>query len=429
MKIRNLVVFLFVLTSLIQLGYTSPARADSEQELSPNDNAKEVGTTSEDLAPSAITLKSAPSQTKGSKQSKTSNSIAQDIHAQIVSPTQTLDIQQNTAAALLAVPDVPTQIGQAEFSNQQANASLHPPISQPDAADASSAMIKRIKAAVLAAHTDPTLLAQAELSTKPATENVQQLISQANTSPPTFTDDELRQQLKIPSLLVPKKQTYPPGLTFGTPSAFGANWGDLFIGASGATAGKARDGKVNGSISMGAGLGDSQRSLGLELTYNIGSIRKFGQNGTFDLKAHRIVYARGSTQVAAAVGWNSFAQYVTGERVTNSSVYGAVSAYSVLKPNDPVNTMPVALTIGAGGGQFSQTNATRVFGGLGVQVHPQVGVGMGWSGVGLNAGVSVVPVPTIPFTITAQGGDLTDQSLGGTVFVLSIGYGFNFLPR
>jgi hypothetical protein len=54
---------------------------------------------------------------------------------------------------------------------------------------------------------------------------------------------------------------------------------------------------------------------------------------------------------------------------------------------------------------------------------------MGWSGVGLNVGASFVPISTIPLTINAVGADLTDTSQGGTVFILSVGYGFNFLPK
>jgi hypothetical protein len=63
-------------------------------------------------------------------------------------------------------------------------------------------------------------------------------------------------------------------------------------------------------------------------------------------------------------------------------------------------------------------------------------VGLGWSGVGLNLGASFVPIPTLPLTITLQGADLTNNSVGGTTFALSIGYGalsigygFNFLPK
>jgi hypothetical protein len=258
----------------------------------------------------------------------------------------------------------------------------------------------------------------------------------AQTETPGTTDnsssdaDKLRQDLLIEPLIkaATVKRIYSPGLNFGTPSAFGASWGDLFIGASGATAGKARD-DVDGSISAGFGLGDPQKLIGLEFSYNIGSIKNFGENGTFDLKAHRIVYAKGNNQVAVAAGWNTFAQYGN-EGIRPSGAYGVVTTYSLLKPNDPVNKMPVSFSLGAGGGDFRQgTDSTGVFGGAGLQVHPQVGLGLGWSGVGLNAGVSFVPVPTIPLIINAQGADLTDNSPGGTVFILSVGYGFNFLPK
>ena len=247
-----------------------------------------------------------------------------------------------------------------------------------------------------------------------------------------INSDKLRQDLLIEPLVnvIPARQTYSPSLTFATPSAFGAGWGDVFFGASAATSGKARS-QPDGSISMGFGLGDARKQIGLELGYNIGSIKSFGANGTFDLKANRIVYAKDNIQVAAAVGWKTFAQHVGGgETVRPSGVYGLVTTYSLLKPQDTVNKMPISFSLGAGGGDFRTGNAsTGVFAGVGSQVHPQIGVGMGWSGVGLNVGASFVPVPTIPLTINVVGADLTDHSQGGTVLVLSIGYGFNFLPK
>jgi hypothetical protein len=267
-----------------------------------------------------------------------------------------------------------------------------------------------------------------------------QLIAQTN-SPGTSDNspidvDNLRQQLLIEPLVKPAppaqaaKRTYPPGLSFGAPSAFGAGWGDAFVGASGATrSSKTGNNPLDGSTSAGFGLGNSQKLVGLEFAYNNGSIKKFGKNGTFDLKVHRIAYAKGTNQVGVAAGWKTFAQYGN-EGVRDSSAYGVVTTYSLLRPNNSENTMPISFSAGAGGGDFRQGNAsTGVFAGVGVQVHPQIGVGFGWSGVGLNIGASYVPVPTIPLTITAQGADLTDNSSGGTVFVLSVGYGFNFLPK
>jgi hypothetical protein len=281
-----------------------------------------------------------------------------------------------------------------------------------------------------------------------------QVIAQEDPSVPADNSqidaDKLRQDLLIQPLvkIVPAKRTYSPSLTFATPSAFGANWGDVFLGASAATQGKARS-QPDGSISMGFGLGDARKLIGLELGYNIGSIKKFAYNGTFDLKVHRVVYVpnlnqdnpqkevatgwdslKDNTTIAVAGGWKSFAQHVKLESVRPSSAYGVVTSYSLLKPNNPVNTMPISVSVGAGGGDFRKGDAsTGVFAGVGAQVHPQIGVGMGWSGVGFNLGASFVPVPTIPLTVNAIGADLTDTSVGGTVFVLTVVYGFNFLPN
>jgi uncharacterized protein YjgD (DUF1641 family) len=260
----------------------------------------------------------------------------------------------------------------------------------------------------------------------------QQIDSSGNVGDTLGNINKLRQDLLVEPLVkitpLPKR-TYQPGLSFGAPSAFGAAWGDLFVAASGATAGKSRDGNPDASMSAGFGLGDAYNLIGLELTFNNGSIKNFGYNGTFDFKAHRVVYAKGNTQIAVAGGWNAFAQYGN-EGIRPSSAYGVLTTYSLLQPSNPFNPMALSFSVGAGGGDFRQGDeSTGIFAGMGLQVHPQVGIGLGWSGVGLNAGISLVPVPTIPLTITAQGADLTDNSVGGTVFVLTVGYGFNFLPN
>lgn len=277
------------------------------------------------------------------------------------------------------------------------------------------------------------VVAAAELEPKAASvpeQKQSQLIAQTGDGSPD--DLKIRQDLLIEPLIkikiVPPKPTYPPGLSFAAPSAFGANMGDVFIGTSAAFFGS-RDTGLDGSISTGFGLGNSQKLVGLEFGFNNGSIKNFGANGTFDFKAHRIVYAKGTNQIGVAGGWKTFAQYGN-ESIRPSSAYGVVTSYSLLRPNNLGNKMPISFSAGAGGGDFRQGNAsTGVFAGVGVQVHPQVGVGLGWSGVGFNVGASFVPIPTLPLTITATGADLTENSPGGTVLSLSVGYGFNFLPK
>lgn len=269
----------------------------------------------------------------------------------------------------------------------------------------------------------PPEIASSDLSKPPL------LTPQFSSEMPPPTLEELREQLLIPSVTAEKlARTYPPTLTFGVPSAFGPGWGDLYISGTGATAGKDRGGEVDGNISMGFGLGDPVENVGLNFAYNIVSIRNFGQNGTFDMSASRIVYGDPITSVAVAAGWSDFARYGN-DTVEDSTVWGTVTSYSLLRPDDPVNKLPLLLSLGIGGGFFRQDPAsTGVFGGVGLQIAPQVGVGLQWSGVGLNLGLSYVPIPTIPLTLTATGADLTDNSPGGTRFVFSLSYGFNFLP-
>ncbi len=239
----------------------------------------------------------------------------------------------------------------------------------------------------------------------------------------------LREQLRIkplPAAFLPSESGgNSPSLNFGTPSGFGAYWGNAFVYASGSTAGN-RD-KIDGSIGVGFGLGTAD-TVGVEFTYNQNSINKFGSAGSVDVKAHRIVYAEGTNQVSVGVGWNAFAQHVSnGEIVRPSSVYGVISSYSQLQADDSYNKMPISFSVGVGGGNYRKDpDSIGVFAGVGVQVLPQFSVGAAWSGVGVNAGVSYVPNPQIPLTFILTGGDLSNSSVGGRVLVLSASYGFNF---
>ncbi|MHC5935003.1 hypothetical protein [Nostoc sp.] len=288
--------------------------------------------------------------------------------------------------------------------------------------------------AIVSPKVDSSNLSPAQVLMISPNQGDHQILLQAQTPAGDFqtNDSQLRQRLKIKPLFggIGGKANYVPSLSFGIPSAFGANWGDFFVQAAGATR-KERNGNggLDGSISAGFGLGDSQKSIGLEVAFNEGSIKNFGDNGSFDLKAHRVLSAGSTNQIAAAVGWNSFAQYGN-EGVADSSVYGEVTSVSLLQPNSPQNQMPLALTVGVGGGNFRSGNdEVGIFGGVGLQVHPQVGIGASWSGVALNAGVSFVPVQTIPLTIQLEGLDLTDRTAGGSAVLLSVSYGFNFLPK
>jgi hypothetical protein len=203
----------------------------------------------------------------------------------------------------------------------------------------------------------------------------------------------------------------------------------VFFSASLAGADRIRP-EADGSLSMGFGLGDSRRAVGVELAYNLQSVRQFGENGGFDAKIHRQVYSSDETQVAAAVGLNNFASYGTNAGGSESSLYGVVTAAHLLQPDHPSNRLPITASLGLGGGSFSgESSDVGVIAGVGLQVHPQFSVNTAWSGVGLNVGASIVPVSTLPLTLNLLYGDIGNNTRTGSVAVLSIGYGFNFGPR
>ncbi|TVQ06502.1 MAG: hypothetical protein EA368_16840 [Leptolyngbya sp. DLM2.Bin27] len=274
-----------------------------------------------------------------------------------------------------------------------------------------------------------------ELSPAPALNPAAQpAVSQVEVTPVAQTPadaDQLRRQLQVAPLTTAAApmRTFPPSPSAGIPSAFGANWGDTFISASLSGADRERP-EADGSLSAGFGLGDSRRAVGVELNYNLLSIRRFGENGGFDAKVHREIYSGDATEVAAAVGLNNVVSYGPQAGGSRSSLYGVVTAAHLLQPEHPVNRLPITSTVGLGGGTFAGENSdVGLLAGVGLQVHPQFSINTAWSGVGVNVGASIVPVTTVPLTLNLLYGDIGNNTRAGSVAVLSIGYGFNFGPR
>lgn len=227
------------------------------------------------------------------------------------------------------------------------------------------------------------------------------------------------------------RRVYTPSLNAGTPVAFGLQMGDAFISLNGSTAGRNRD-TVDGSISMGLGLGDAKEYFGVEGVYNINSIRRFAENGTFDVKVHRNVYEDADKQVAVAVGWTNFANYGKDSGGTRSSVYGAATYSQLTDPQSLENPKPLVATLGVGGGIYRKSTTSDgvgIFANLGYQFDPQWGVSTAWSGQGLNFGLGFLPDRTLPLNITLTYSDVTNNSDAGTQIILGISYGANFIGK
>ncbi|HBC43828.1 MAG TPA: hypothetical protein DCZ88_18560 [Pseudanabaena sp.] len=277
----------------------------------------------------------------------------------------------------------------------------------------------------------PTQLDSNLLDIAQSTKKVAQSGTTTSNSP-----DLLRQQLLIRPITTQTtnvliKRIYTPSLNAGTPVAFGLATGDAFISVLGSTAGKSRD-TVDGSISIGTGLGDASQYLAVEGVFNINSIRNFGSNGSFDLKVHRLIYQDSATQAALAVGWTNFGNYGANAGGTPSSVYGAATILQLTDPTNADSPKPLVTTLGVGGGTYRKSTSNDgvgVFANVGYQFDPQWGVSTAWSGQGLNFSLGFLPDITFPLNLTLTYSDVTNNSNAGTQVIFGISYGFNYSGR
>jgi hypothetical protein len=234
--------------------------------------------------------------------------------------------------------------------------------------------------------------------------------------------ERLRRELLIPPVRIGAEYS-APSLQPGVPSAFIANWGDYFIGVSGANR---QSDNLDGSINMGVGLGDAYKAVALELDLNIASIKDFGANGTFDAKLARVLVNRSNFRLAASVGVVNIAEWGDAPKA-DTNPYGVATLAWPLRPNDPKFKQTLQISVGGGGETFAYREEDGgIFGSIGIELLPNLGISGGWSGRGANAGISLVPFKRTPLTINLVAADIFDQTSNGPIGVLSISWGSNF---
>lgn len=219
-----------------------------------------------------------------------------------------------------------------------------------------------------------------------------------------------------------------PGSSVGSPSAFGADWGDVFAGFSFQERTRFTD-KADGAVVAGFGIGDAQKLVGLEVAVTVFDlIDDTFQDGGISFKLH---HDFGDGFAVAAGVENAI---IWGGLDTNSSAYGVVSKVFRFKDaTQPFSSLTVNL--GLGGGRFRSEDdvfdgddSINVFGSAGLRVIEPISVIADWTGQDLNLGVSLVPFRNIPLTITPAIADVTSNAGDGARFVLSIGYGLSLTP-
>lgn len=247
----------------------------------------------------------------------------------------------------------------------------------------------------------------------------------------SFTpSEELQQLLEDLTPLVDTRAPRPtPGTTFGTPTAYGANWRQAFVGASGIIdLGGA--GRTDGSFSVGTGFGNSVSTVGVEVSMSVTSVSAgdFGDSGSFGLKIHKII--PNTNGLGLALGWSNALDW--GD-TTNApeTIYGVASKTFALRP-DSTNRLPLSVSLGVGTGSFRSTGAIaagdndpNVFASLGVVVIPQISLASSWTGSQWNLGMGVAPF-RVPLTFTLGFTDVTDNTVNGSGFNINAGYSISF---
>jgi hypothetical protein len=249
------------------------------------------------------------------------------------------------------------------------------------------------------------------------------------TSPPPQEVAQLREQFRIepPTLVDTIRPTVPGGgSSVGSPTAFGADWGDAFLGAS--FQARARNtNRSDGGVSFGFGLGDAERAVGLEVAVSVVDlIGNTFEDGGVSFKLHRVL----PNNFGVAIGVENATTW--GSTDGGSSVYGVVSKIIPLRDNlaDPLSKL--TLSLGLGGGRFRSESdvqagneSVNVFGSVGLQALERVSLIADWTGQDLNLGASIVPF-NIPLIITPAIADVTGNAGDGTRFILGVGYAISF---
>ncbi|AFY85259.1 hypothetical protein [Oscillatoria acuminata] len=249
---------------------------------------------------------------------------------------------------------------------------------------------------------------------------------------PTSTDSDLetlRNQYLLPepaTLVVPTAGgSSAPGVSIGTPTAFGANWGRVYTGF-GYQERTRYTTKADGTLALGFGLGNSRENVGLEVSLVVTDlIDETLADGGVSFKVHRLL----PNNFAVAAGVEYALSW--GDIDTTSSPYGVVTKIFRFKENSAEPLSQLTVSLGVGGGRYrseddviNDNNTIGVFSSVGLRVVEQISLIADWTGQDLFLGASIVPFKDLPLVITPAFADITNNAGDGARFILGIGYGY-----
>ena len=219
-----------------------------------------------------------------------------------------------------------------------------------------------------------------------------------------------------------------PGITFGAPSGFGANWGDAYVGFGVASRSVSKT-KTDMSGVLGMGFGNADNLFAAELAVGVIGMTDGGvlSDGNYALKLHKNFGATGvAVGLVNAARWGKAREKSTG-------AYFALTRV-IPFPRIGGGKMPIFATVGLGSGPYrklSDVNAGKKgayapFFALGVQLHPRIGFIADYTGEKFNVAASVVPMAKLPITVTLGVADLGKREYPERPFVAVASYTIKF---
>jgi hypothetical protein len=212
-----------------------------------------------------------------------------------------------------------------------------------------------------------------------------------------------------------------PGIAFGSPTAFGAGWGQAFMGAGGQTISNGEE-DLDGSALVGVGFGDPYSYFAFEAAMNVVSLTEgFGTDGNWSFKFHHTFADRSALAVGLheTAGWGEAS-------ATNSSPYAAYTRVFELAPQSYKRPLTLALNAGVGKERFAGIGDDfGAFGSVALAWHRQASVIADFNGRDLGVAISVVPMYRVPLVVTAGFINLTER-YEDIEFAAGVGYLHSF---
>ncbi|MBP0017782.1 MAG: hypothetical protein J7647_09515 [Cyanobacteria bacterium SBLK] len=233
--------------------------------------------------------------------------------------------------------------------------------------------------------------------------------------------------------LLPREEVKPPSsyrvspsITVGTPSAYGASWGNAAIGIG--LQSRTRFSEIaDGVLGFKIGFGDAAESIGTEISLTLVDLDSLFSDGALSFKIHRAL----PEDFNIAVGVQGATSFGTTDG--GSSVYGVLTKRFHLSRNPQDLFSQLHFSVGVGDGQFrSEDNVIEgidsvgFFGSTSIRVAEWSSAIAEWTGQDLTIGFSFVPFPDIPLVIVPAITDITGTAGDGTRFLFSAGYSFQF---